>query len=162
MPLQDQNPVDTSFNTTTSNVNVISHLGVFEVTVCNQRLDIGTVIKAKGTISEFRGHKQLDLKRVWIVGSTNEEARAWAETAAFKQTILSRPWRISSAENQRIRSAIKAEKKHEEEYARRKKEHYAKKEEQRKAKEAHTAQREVRAESRRRREEVMMNAGALA
>lgn len=125
------------------------------------RLDIGTVIKAKGTISEFRGIKQLDLRRVWVVTTTNEEAQAWAEAAAFKQQILSAPWHISSAEHKKIKNSIKAEKKKIQEYERRKMEHEAKKKERKEAEELYLAQRQVRLEMRRQKEETIMNAGAL-
>jgi len=157
----ERNPVDTSSNTEIDNVGVISRLGVFEVTVDKQPLDIGSVLKAKCTISEFRGIKQLDLKRVSVVSTTNEEAKAWAETAAFKQQILSRPWHISSAEHKKIKHNIKAEKKQVLEYERRKAEYEVKKQEQKLAREAYHAQRERKLEARRRKEEVMMNGGAL-
>ncbi|CAO2655715.1 Nn.00g045180.m01.CDS01 [Neocucurbitaria sp. VM-36] len=154
-------PMDSTSNTTIDNVNVVSQFGVFEVLIDNHRLDIGTVIKAKGTITEFRGIKQLDLRRVWVVTTTNEEAQAWAEAAAFRRDILSTPWRISSAEHKKIKNSIKSEKKKLQEYERRKLEHEAKKKEQKEARELYTAQREVRLEMRRRREEIIMNAGAL-
>ncbi|KAF1845225.1 uncharacterized protein K460DRAFT_105256 [Cucurbitaria berberidis CBS 394.84] len=164
IPPAEHNPGDAASNTTITtidNVNVVSQFGVFEVMVDNQPLDIGTVIKAKGTISEFRGIKQLDLKRVWIVATTNEEAHAWAEAAAFKQDVLSTPWHIDSAEHKKIKSMIKAEKKKLQDYEIRKAEHEAKKKEQKEARELYMAQREARLELRRRKEEVMMNAGAL-
>ncbi|KAH6633231.1 hypothetical protein C7974DRAFT_167951 [Boeremia exigua] len=143
-----------SSNTTISNVNVVSHVGIFEVTVDDHSLDIGTVLKAKGTISEFRGMKQMELKRVQVVSSTNEELQAWAETAAFKTAILSIPWRITSAQHSEIKSKIKADKKMAKEYDKRLREYQAKKAE-------HDAQKEAKREARRRKEEAMMNAGAL-
>ncbi|KAI8935425.1 hypothetical protein NX059_008003 [Plenodomus lindquistii] len=157
----NQNPVDTSSTTTIDNVDVISRSGVFEVLVAQQCLDIGTVIKAKGTISEFRGIKQVDLKRIWIVTTTNEEVQAWVEAAAFKQSVLSRPWHISATQGKEIKSTIRAEKKKEQEYERRKAEYEARRRERRHAKEAQLAQREAKLELRRRKEEAMMNAGAL-
>jgi hypothetical protein len=157
----DKNPVDTSSKTEVDNVHVISRLGVFEVTVDGQPLDIGSVIKAKATISEFRGVKQLEMKRVSIVTTTDEEARAWTETAAFKQKVLSKPWHISSSEHKKIKHSIKAEKKQLREYERRKAEYEVKKEEHRLAREAYNQEREKKLEARRRKEEVIMNAGAL-
>jgi hypothetical protein len=148
-------------DTTISNVNVISQLGVFEVMVNHRRLDIGTVLKAKGTISEFRGIKQLELKRVQVVSTTDEEAQAWTETAALKTDVLSVPWRITSAQHSEIKSKIKAEKKRTREYERRVREYETKKEEHEVTRAAHLAQKEAKREARRRREEAMMNAGAL-
>jgi hypothetical protein len=161
IPPAERNPVDTSSLTSLDNVKVISRPGIFEVVLDNLRLDIGTVVKAKGTISEFRGIKQLNLKRLWVVSTTNEEAQAWAETAAFKQEVLSKPWHLTSAEHRQIKAKIKSEKKKLQEYERRKSEHEAKKEEQRQAQELYLATREKKLEMRRRKEEVMMNAGAL-
>lgn len=161
VPLPGQNALITSSETTLKNVQVISQFGVFEVMVDKQRLDIGTVVKAKGIISEFRGLKQLDLKRIWTVPSTNEEVKAWAETAAFKQEVLSRPWHLTSAEHKCIKADIKAEKKKLRDYERRKDEYEAKKKQHEQANEVRLAQREKKLEIRRRKEEVMMNAGAL-
>ncbi|KAF2787101.1 hypothetical protein K505DRAFT_317273 [Melanomma pulvis-pyrius CBS 109.77] len=155
------NPVQSPSNTTIDNVNVISKLGVFEVMVDHKPLDIGTVIKAKCTISEFRGLKQLDMKRVWAVSDTNEEAQAWAETATFKQEVLVVPWHLSSTQHKRIMKDIKTEKKKNQEYEKLKLEHAIKRKEQKKAREEYLANREVKHESRRRKEEVMLNAGAL-
>ncbi|CBY00419.1 hypothetical protein LEMA_P015490.1 [Plenodomus lingam JN3] len=154
IPSPGLNPVDTSSPTTVDNVHIVSRIGVFDVLVDQQSLDIGTIVKAKGTISEFRGAKQLDLKRISIVADTNEEARAWAEAAAFKQSVLARPWHISATEGKKIKSAIRAEKKKEQEYERRRAEYNTKMDEHRQAKEA-------KLEMRRRKEEAMMNAGAL-
>lgn len=141
-------------NTIVDNVRVISRLGVFEVKIDDRQVDIGTVIKAKCTISEFRGAKQLEMKRAWIVSTTNEEAQAWAETAALKREVLSRPWHISSTEHRRIRKEIKLEKRKAQEYEVLMAEHQAKKEDRRKAREQYL-------EAQRRKEETMMNAGAL-
>lgn len=148
--------------TTISNVKVISHFGVFEVTVDHQILTIGTVVKAKGTVSEFRGAKQLELKRVQIVSSTNEEVQAWAETAAFKSKILSLPWRVTSTQHAEIKNKIKAEKKRTKEYEKRVREYEIKKAEYEVKRAAHEARKEAKCETRRRKEEAMMNAGALA
>lgn len=150
-----------SSNTTINNVNVISQFGVFEIAIDHVNVDIGTVLKAKGVISEFRGVKQLELKRVQIVSSTNEEAQAWAETAAFKTKVLSIPWRVTSAQHSEMKAKIRAEKKKAREYEKRVREYEIKKAGHESARAAHQAQREAKREARRRREEAMMNAGAL-
>jgi hypothetical protein len=161
VPPSERSAVVASTKTTMKNVEVISQFGVFEVMVDNQRLDIGTVVKAKGTISEFRGIKQLDLKRIWVVTTTDEEAQAWAETAAFKQEVLSKSWHLTFADKKKIKTDEKMEKKKMKEYQRRKAEHEVKREEQRQAREIYLAEREKKMEIRRRKEEAMMNAGAL-
>lgn len=161
VPPTEKDPVDTSSRTTIENVEIISRLGIFEVMVDKQPLDIGSVLKAKCTISEFRGIKQLELKRVSVVTTTNEEAQAWAETAAFHKKVLAKPWHISSSEHKKIKHDIKVEKKRTQEYERRKAEYEIKKEEHRLAREAYHEHREKKLEARRRKEEVLMNAGAL-
>ncbi|KAJ4381698.1 hypothetical protein N0V86_003062 [Didymella sp. IMI 355093] len=150
-----------SSNTTVGNVNVVSQLGVFEITINNVNVNIGTVLKAKGSISEFRGVKQLELRRVQIVSSTDEEAQAWAETAAFKAKVLSAKWRVTSAEHAVIKANIKEEKKKAKEYDKRLREYEVKRGEYEAARAAHEAKREAKLEARRRKEELMMNAGAL-
>ena len=161
LPPTERNLVDTSSNTEIPNVDIISRLGIFDVVVDGQQLDIGSVVKAKCTISEFRGIKQLELKRVSMVATTDEEAKAWTEIAAFKQKVLSRPWHISSTEHRKIAHSIKAEKKKLQEYERRKAEYEVKKEEHRMAREAYNAQRDRKLETRRRKDEIVMNTGAL-
>ncbi|KAI4638476.1 hypothetical protein J4E93_010030 [Alternaria ventricosa] len=161
LPPAEQNPVDTSSDTKIKNLHIVSRFGIFDVVVDGEALDIGTVVKAKCLISEFRGSKQLDLQRISVVKTTNEEAQAWVETAAFRQAVLSRPWRITSAEHKKIKHAIKAEKKIEQDNERLQAEYKVKKEERRLAKEAYLAQREKKLEARRRKEEVMLNSGAL-
>lgn len=157
----NQGPKECSSNTTVKNVNVISQFGVFEVTVDGQKVDIGTVVKAKGTISEFRGVKQLELKRAQIVSSTDEEAQAWAETAAFKIGTLAIPWRVTSSQHSEIKKKSKADKKKAKDYDRRMREYEKKRAEHEATKAAQLAQKEAKRETRRRREEAMMNAGAL-
>lgn len=161
IPPLEHNPVDTSSSTTIENVTVISRFGIFKVLIDQQSLEIGTVVKAKGTISEFRGIKQLDLKRLWVVTSTNEEVQAWAGAATFKEAVLSKPWHISSTEGRKIKSSIRAEKRKEQEFQRRKAEYETKVREHRQVRDVQIAQREAKLESRRRKEEAMMNAGAL-
>ncbi|KAK3210062.1 hypothetical protein GRF29_44g1522533 [Pseudopithomyces chartarum] len=155
------NPLDTSSKTQVDNLNVLSRLGQFDITVDGKPVDIGTVIKAKGTVSEFRGSKQLDLKRIWIVSTTNQEVNFWTDLALFKSQVLGKKWHLSKPEGERIKRERKAEQRRLQEYERQKAVHEAKKAEHRKARADHLAQREARVEMRRRKEEMIMNAGAL-
>lgn len=148
-------------NTTISNLHIISQLGRFEILVDGEEIDIGTAVKAKCTISEFRGEKQLEMKRVWVVKSTDEEARNWRETAVYKKEVLSTPWHITREEHRRIKKEIKLERKRNTEYERLKAEHEVKERARQKEKEEYLKKREAKLEARRRKETVMMNAGAL-
>jgi hypothetical protein len=157
IPPPEKNATYSSPETQIENVRIISQLGVFEVMVGNQALDIGSVIKAKCTISEFRGVKQLEMKRAWVINTTTEEAQAWAEVATFKRDVLSKPWHLSTAEARKIKHDKKVEKKKEQKYA----EYERQKQERIQARNAYNAEREGRLEVRRRKEEIMMNAGAI-
>jgi hypothetical protein len=144
-----------------TNVKISSPFGQFEVVVDHQRLAIGSVVKAKGTITEFREVRQLDLKRLWVITTTDEEAQAWAETAAFKLDVLSKPWHITSKQHKQIKDKIESDKRKTREYEKRKAEHEAKKKEKLKEQEVSMKQREIRLEMRRKKEEAEMNKGAL-
>ena len=57
-----------------------------------QNVEIGSVVKIKGGIREFRGQRQISLERLSIVRSTAEETAAWAENSTFRREVLDRPW----------------------------------------------------------------------
>ena len=61
-------------------------------------LDIGSIVKVKGGIGEFRGKKQILLERILVVKSTSDEAAAWAENLEFKQNVLAKPWIVAEKE----------------------------------------------------------------
>lgn len=78
--------------TLVDNLDCNIDLGELKVRIDRQPVDIGTVVKAKGTIDTFRQQRQLKLERIRVVKDTNEEAKAWRETAAQKANVLSKPW----------------------------------------------------------------------
>ncbi|KAE9983601.1 hypothetical protein EG328_009769 [Venturia inaequalis] len=91
-----ENQVDNASNTNVENVNIVSRIGVFDVFVDgHKKLDIGTVIKVKAVIGEFRNMKQLELKRIYVIRTTGEEVKEWTEVARWKRDILSKPWFLS-------------------------------------------------------------------
>ncbi|KAK4972514.1 hypothetical protein LTR28_012438 [Elasticomyces elasticus] len=141
-------------NTEVDNTTIRSTLGTFEVLIDGAPVDIGTVIKAKCTISTFRQVRQLELQRVSVVRDTNEEARAWAELAEFKERVLAKPWSLTEQEMKEIDESIRAERSKEREREMKRKEVDAKNKEKRR-------RHDEKAERRRRREEVDMAVGAL-
>ncbi|OCK78360.1 hypothetical protein K432DRAFT_302162 [Lepidopterella palustris CBS 459.81] len=161
LPTNISTLVECPSNTTVSNVHVAIRRGVFEVEVDGQNLDIGTVIKAKCTIAEFRGNKQLELKRVSVVRSTDEEVRAWAETARFRKDVLEKSWVLSERDQKQIKKELKMQWKKEKEHQRLKAEHDARRLERNRTRDEKTALSEQKAERRRKKEEVIMNTGAL-
>lgn len=60
--------------------------------LCLDGVDVGTVVKVKGGIGEFRGTKQLCLERIAVVESTDAEVRAWEEGVRFRCEVLAGPW----------------------------------------------------------------------
>ncbi|KAI4150913.1 MAG: hypothetical protein L6R39_002127 [Caloplaca ligustica] len=73
-----------------------------------QGIDIGSVVKVKGGISEFRGDKQVTLERICIshqlLSARNAtQLTAWTENATFYQDILSKPWVVSEYKQQQAR-----------------------------------------------------------
>ena len=65
-------------------------------------IDLGSVVKVKGGIGAFRDVRQIVLKRVSVVRDTNAEVCAWAELAAFRATVLSRPWVVPPEARRRL------------------------------------------------------------
>ena len=62
-------------------------------------IDIGSVVKVKGGIGDFRGQRQILLERISVVRTTTEEVAAWAENTAFRRDVLDRPWFLSEDEH---------------------------------------------------------------
>ncbi|KAG8531066.1 uncharacterized protein KY384_004423 [Bacidia gigantensis] len=66
-------------------------------------VDVGTVVKLKGSIGTWWGNRQIKLERIWILHTTSQEVSAWSETVAFHTDILRKPWMISEEEQIRAR-----------------------------------------------------------
>ncbi|KAL8969544.1 MAG: hypothetical protein Q9197_004282 [Variospora fuerteventurae] len=96
--------------------------------------DIGSVVKVKGGISEFRGEKQITLERISLVRTTNEEASGWTENAAFHRDILSQPWVVSESDQQQARIEAEGVEREREAKKERKRKHKAMEEKRKKVK----------------------------
>lgn len=152
--------IDCPSNTTVSNVNIITAIGRYDVLVDLVPLDIGTVIKIKATISVFRNMKQLELKRVRIVRSTAEELVEWEELAKCKRD-LDRPWILSKERLKELEKA-ETEKRRMRRQTEVRAEERQKSEANRKIKRAEKRREyEESKERQRRKEELIMNLGAL-
>lgn len=81
------------------------------LTLDGQPFGAGTLIKAKGSLSSFRGTMQLLLERAAPVLDADEEPRIWAEYARFVTAVLCKPWVLSQAQvralDERVRSAAR-------------------------------------------------------
>lgn len=93
--------------------------------------------------------------------TTAEEVKAWSGLAQFKKAVLLSPWVLTNEELEMLQQEVatekddlrKAEVAHEE--------HLKRHKERKKEKEETLRKREVKRETRRRNEEVLLNAGAL-
>ncbi|KAF2812244.1 uncharacterized protein BDZ99DRAFT_474447 [Mytilinidion resinicola] len=151
--------------TTIGNVEVISTLGTFDVLVDGTTIDVGSVVKAKCTIGRFRNEMQVEIKRIWVIKDTNEEVQAWTDTSKYRQTVLSKPWRLSSRARRKVDEQVKQEQKRQAEYTRKKAEYDRKKKREAEEKERKWATEvrrwEEREELKRREKEKVFNEGAL-
>lgn len=156
------NHVDNASNTTVENVDVISKIGVFDVFVdSNKRLDVGTVIKVKAVIGEFRNVKQLELKRIYVIRTTGEEVKEWAEVARWKRDVLSKPWVLTPEKLKDLDSEDARERRKQRDTERRKKEYNKVKNEKLAKRKEKIERHEARVEKRRRTVEDELNGGAL-
>jgi hypothetical protein len=152
---------DCPSNTTVSNVDIESAIGRYDVLIDRNPLVIGDVVKAKCTISVFRNVKQLDLKRIWILRSTAQEIDEWEEGAKFKAEVLSRSWELSK-ERLRELQMKEMERRRKREEAERAEERKQKLEAVKKVKRVERRrEHEQRKEVRRKKEEELMNSGAI-
>jgi hypothetical protein len=101
-------------NTLIDNLNVYDTWGLASLFIDNKPIHVGTVLKVKGTIAEFR-ERQVELKRVFLVKDTNEEAVFWAGVAKHRRDVLSKPWVLSAADMKVLDDQIEAETRKEEE-----------------------------------------------
>lgn len=70
------------------------------LTIGDLVIQVGTVIKAKGTLGRFRDHFQLHPIQISTVETLREEMRIWKEYADFCNAVLGRPWQLSLEEIQ--------------------------------------------------------------
>jgi len=74
------------------------------------KVQIGTVVQAKGTLRTFRSVRQLALLRLSIVPDTTHEMALLADRTAFHATTLTRPWLLSAAEVEKLHAEAQGEK----------------------------------------------------
>jgi hypothetical protein len=66
------------------------------------RVDLGSVVKVKGTVTTFRSVRQIALERLEIVPDTNAEVRFWTQRTQLFVDVLSKPWVVSVDEQARL------------------------------------------------------------
>lgn len=145
---------DTLWHTEAEHVNVGVNLGQPAVYLGEVPIEIGAVVKAKGTIDSFRNVRQLELKRLFLIKDTNAEAAAWSKTAEWKRKTLSTPWVLTQSQREKVDEQIRLQERQEREHARKKKAWDARTLDKRRR---HDEKHELK----RREKEAKYNAGAL-
>jgi len=92
-------------NTLINNVNVWVNMALASVYVDGEALSIGSIIKVKGTITVFR-ERQIELKRIFRVRDTNEEAAFWTSLAKWRREVLSKPWVLAQEQKAKVDAEI--------------------------------------------------------
>ncbi|KAK4891694.1 hypothetical protein LTR27_009702 [Elasticomyces elasticus] len=141
-------------NTGVENVDVHITMGLPTLYLNFKPVQIGEVLEVKGTISVFRGERQIELKRLFQVNGTNAEASEWRKTATWISTVLSRPWVLTGKERDAMDKRIKREEVDEKKMNNRRRAKDAKHDEERN-------RYEEKREAKRKRAEGRMNKGAL-
>jgi hypothetical protein len=75
-----------------------------------EEMDVGAVVKIKGRPNTFRDVKQVDIIKVEIMRSTEQEVRCWNEVLAFRKEVLRVPWVVSQEAEAKFRSRAEREK----------------------------------------------------
>lgn len=87
------------FETTVPNLVITSSQRTgWRILLNGATIEVGTVLKVKGTLQRFRDSFQLQLKRAFVVSTIDEEIAAWQDYADFCTTVLSKPWVISESQ----------------------------------------------------------------
>ncbi|KAK6442433.1 hypothetical protein LTR95_001341 [Oleoguttula sp. CCFEE 5521] len=73
------------------NVKVGVDIGIASLYLDKRPVSVGSVVRVKGTITKFR-ERQIELKRLFLVDSTDDEVRFWARLAKHRREVLSKPW----------------------------------------------------------------------
>ena len=77
--------------------------------------DVGSVVKIKGTISEFRDIRQISMKIVHIIPDTAAEMVEWRARDAFYRDVLWKPWVVTGEQEKKCLRDAQREKWREEE-----------------------------------------------
>jgi hypothetical protein len=75
-------------------------------------VDVGSVVKIKGGISTFRDQKQIEIIKVEVLKSTDQEVRCWNEVLQFRREVLEVPWTVSKKQEEKCRGRALGERSH--------------------------------------------------
>jgi len=74
-----------------------------------QDIDVGAVVKIKGKPSSFREMKQVEIIKVEVMRSTEQEVRCWNEVLSFRKDVLRIPWVVSREAEEKCRRRAEKE-----------------------------------------------------
>ncbi|KAH6678819.1 hypothetical protein F5X68DRAFT_277835 [Plectosphaerella plurivora] len=83
---------------------------LFKVPECAQ-LDVGQVVDIKGSLSTFRGEMTMQILKVKILRSTEDEVALWERRTAFQRDVLSKPWVLTERQIRRCRKEAEEDRK---------------------------------------------------
>jgi Telomere regulation protein Stn1 len=66
-------------------------------------IDVGSVVKIKGTIVVFREQMKVRLKAITVIRDTNAEVKCWNETVVFRREVLANPWVVTKRQERKCR-----------------------------------------------------------
>ena len=66
-------------------------------------MDVGTVVKVKGRVSEYWKQKQIEVVKVEVLRCTDQEVRCWNEVIDFRRDVLSKLWVVGKEEEEKCR-----------------------------------------------------------
>lgn len=96
-------------NTVIDNLDVPVSMGIPSLVVDRERVELGTPVRVRGTLSTFRGVRQIELKRIKVLRATGEEVKAWAETATWTREVLRTPWVLSREALEKVDADARAD-----------------------------------------------------
>jgi hypothetical protein len=64
---------------------------------------VGAVVKIKGGINTFRDQKQVEIIKVEVLKSTDQEVRCWNEVLEFRKDVLRVPWVVTPEQEEKCR-----------------------------------------------------------
>ena len=72
-------------------------------------IDIGTVVQVKGTFTSFHEVRQIQIERLTVVPTTNDEIKLIAARTKFLEEVLVKPWVVSSSRQKRLLKDVQGE-----------------------------------------------------
>lgn len=73
-------------------------------------IDIGTVVQVKGTFTSFHEVRQIQIERLAVVPTTNDELKLIAARTKFLEEVLVKPWVVSPNRQKRLLKDVQGEK----------------------------------------------------